>query len=113
MPGSTYPELAPVYIAGAGLSIISAVYAVLRSKKDGKRLLKPSPSSFILVLTLLDLCYALKFAVSAIAWYAQNCPPNDERRSFHLWDDDCFVSVVYEQAVGMLCVSLNVVGGRR
>ena len=108
---STYPDLAPVYIAGTALSILSATYAVMRSRREGKRLLKPSPSSLILVLTILDVCYAFKFALSAIAWYAQGSPAADDKRSFHLLADGCFLSVVYEQFVGMCCIALNFVRG--
>lgn len=105
----TYATIAPIYIGGAILSFVSCAYAIRMSLKEGKRLFRASPSTLILLLTLLDAAYALKFAVSAVVWYATGSSPDDSRSSFHGINDNCLLSVMYEQLVGMACVCLNAV----
>jgi hypothetical protein len=106
---STYGTVAPVYVGGAALSLLSALYALRLSRRQGKRLTLTSPSALILILTFLDVLYSLKFAVSALVWYALGSSSADNRKSFHAFDDDCLSSVIYEQFIGMACISLNVV----
>jgi hypothetical protein len=106
---TNYRAFAPVYIVGTAMSLISAVLGIVWSCKGGKRVSLLSQSGLILVLTICDVLYSLKFAVSAIAWYARGSPEDQGRMSFHLFRDNCMSSVVYEQCIGILCVALNAV----
>ena len=96
-----YEAMAPVYLTVGLLSLLStlAVIAVSRRVRD-------HPSTIILIITIVDLLYTLKYMVGALAWL---CGARDERDSFHLINDDCVSSLAYGQFMGMACISWNAV----
>lgn len=105
----SYETLAPVYLSGCSLSIVAGVIALRKTIAEGKTVDKSSPSLLFLAVTWASVCYSMKFGLSAVAWYASGEPEQDYRKSFHIIDDNCETSVLYEAFMGLLCVSLNVV----
>lgn len=96
-----FESMAPIYLTLGLASLLGtiAVIAVSRRVRD-------HPSTIILIITVVDLLYTLKYMVGALAWL---CGARDERDSFHLINDDCVSSLAYGQFMGMASISWNAV----
>lgn len=103
-----YADTVWLYIILGWLSVGSTcIIAFLHvSNKE----VRGDPSSkFILLITLADLLYSLKFMISAIAFIVGNNDDTHDRDSFHLVDDQCLSAVIVETFTSATSVSLNAV----
>ncbi len=75
-----YADVAPVYITGSLLSIIGAI-VVLVAVKRTSRSPRSSTTILLIITTLLDCLYSIKFSLSALAY---EFGATDDRHSFHL-----------------------------
>ena len=99
----SYGGVVAVYIA-LGLASVLATLVVAAVSTSSARLRRDHYSSMILIITLCDLLYTLKFVVSAVAWAAGR---RDSRASFHLLADNCMSSTSYGVFTGLACISWN------
>jgi hypothetical protein len=61
-------------------------------------------STILHFMTMCEGLYALKFVLSAAAWYGGL---RDGRASFHLLRDNCATSIAYGQLLGMAAIAYN------
>ena len=98
-----YSGVVAVHIS-LGLASVLATLVVAAVSTSSARLRRDHYSSMILIITLCDLLYTLKYVVSAVAWAAGR---RDARASFHLLADNCMSATSYGVFTGLACISWN------
>ena len=68
------------------------------------RLHRDHAATLILIMTLMDFLYTIKFLVGELAWVGG---ARADRDSFQLIPDDCMTSTAYGQFMGMASISWN------
>lgn len=96
-----FAQMVPFYLALGVASIIGTIAVIVVSRR-----VRDHPSAIILIITVVDLLYTLKYMTGALAWLVGQ---RDERDSFHLINDDCVSSLAYGQFMGMASISWNAV----
>lgn len=100
-----FAVFAPLYIVFGMLSLLGGLAVALVLLRT-PAIQRDHASRLILIITLVDVAFTLKYVVSAAAWEAGHTDP---RRSFHLFADNCLSSAAYGQFFAMACVSWNFV----
>lgn len=106
----SYNTVQAVYL-GVGLCSVFATALVTYVFVSSRRMRKDHASNMIQVITVCDLCYTLKFLVSAIVYFSYydggHVPPALLRESFHFLKDDCATAAAYGQFWGMASICWN------
>ena len=100
--GGVYASVVPYYL-GVGIISVSLAVVIYVLFACSRRQRTDHAGALITIITVCDALYTLKFFLSALFWNGGT----DDRRSFHLFDDDCESSVAYGQFFGMAAISFN------
>ena len=95
---SCLQDVAWVYLGVGSLSIIG-VFAVAYVYYLSPSIQRDHASTLILIITMMDFAYTMKFMIGALAWV---CGDRDTANSFHLIPDHCITSAMYGQFFGMV-----------
>lgn len=103
MAPASFRDLVPIYASGGTLSVVlmltlSAIWIFSPTLRHDHS------SQMIQMLTLCDLVYTLKYTIGALAWTGGY---NDETRSLNIFEDNCMISTLWGQIVGMASISFN------
>ena len=97
-PDSFPQSVAWVYLGVGTLSVLG-VFAVAYIYYLSPAIQRDHASTLILIITMMDFAFTMKFMVGALAWV---CGDRDTNNSFHLLPDQCITSAMYGQFFGMV-----------